>query len=200
MSANRVFASLPVLESLARAVMSLEDPECWRAWLQLCVALPCFGRYSLHMWVQREAKDRFTRMKERGFSCDYLLPCGKLHHDNDQPAVNHANGHKEWWVNGKRHRDNDQPVVIYAGGTKEWWVHGKLHRDNDLPAVIFSNGGMEWWVYDKRHRDNDQPAVTRADGSKAWWVHGKQHRDNDQPAVIYADGSKKWWVEGKHVK
>ncbi len=59
MNVNDILSPLPVLESLARAVMSLEDPECWRTWVQLCVALPCFGRYSLNEWVQREVKDKF---------------------------------------------------------------------------------------------------------------------------------------------
>lgn len=42
---------------------------------------------------------------------------------------------EEWYKNGKLHRDNDLPAVI-DGVNKKWYKYGKLHRDNDLPAVI----------------------------------------------------------------
>ncbi len=149
MSANEVFASLPVLESLARAVMSLEDPECWRTWLQLCVALPCFGRYSLHMWVQREAKERFTRMTDHSEYVEFVLPCGERHSSNDQPAAIWKGDDETWWVHGKLHRDNDQPAVFCPDGYKAWYINGKLHRDNGQPARIFSDGYKQWWVEGK---------------------------------------------------
>lgn len=30
-----------------------------------------------------------------------------------------------WYVNGLRHRDNDLPAIEHANGTREWWVNGK---------------------------------------------------------------------------
>ena len=30
-----------------------------------------------------------------------------------------------WYVNGKLHRDNGLPAIEYADGDKEWWVNGK---------------------------------------------------------------------------
>jgi hypothetical protein len=49
------------------------------------------------------------------------------------PAIEYANGCKEWWIHGKRHRE-DSPAIEWGNGMKEWWIHGKLHRA-DGPAV-----------------------------------------------------------------
>ena len=70
---------------------------------------------------------------------------GKLHRDEDQPAVINANGSKYWYQDGLRHRDDDLPAIVYANGTKEWYQNGELHRGNDLPAVINADGS-EWYV------------------------------------------------------
>jgi len=57
-------------------------------------------------------------------------------------------GTQEWRMNGRLHRDNDQPAVIYPDGTQEWISNGRLHRDDDQPAYIDprehkNGGGME---------------------------------------------------------
>lgn len=44
-----------------------------------------------------------------------------------------------WYKNGKLHRDNDQPAVIYANGSRRWYVNGNLHRNNDKPVVFLAN-------------------------------------------------------------
>ena len=111
-------------------------------------------------------------------------------HRIDGPAIEHANGSKEWWVNGYRHRI-DGPAIEHANGSKEWWVNNKLHR-MDGPAVEDANGSKEWYVNGEAHRI-DGPAIEWIDGSNLWYVNGKQHR-SDGPAVEYADGSKQWWV------
>ena len=38
------------------------------------------------------------------------------------------NGTKVWWMNGKIHRDNNLPAIIYADGAKEWYQYGRRHR------------------------------------------------------------------------
>ena len=37
------------------------------------------------------------------------------------------------WKNedGKLHRDNDLPAVEWKSGGKEWWINGSLDREND---------------------------------------------------------------------
>jgi len=42
----------------------------------------------------------------------------------DGPAIEDANGTKEWFLNGKRHRE-DGPAVEYANGDKLWFLNGK---------------------------------------------------------------------------
>ena len=65
-------------------------------------------------------------------------------HRTDGPAVEWANGRKEWYTNGKRHR-TDGPAVEWADGTKAWWVNGERHR-TDGPAVELADGSKEWFI------------------------------------------------------
>ena len=44
-------------------------------------------------------------------------------HRLDGPAVERAEGAREWWINGKRHR-LDGPAVEWPDGIHGWWVHG----------------------------------------------------------------------------
>ena len=82
------------------------------------------------------------------YNCDW----GRLHR-LDGPAVEKANGTKEWWVNGIRHRE-DGPAIEYDDGIKHWWVNGKQHRI-DGPAAEFTDGSKEWWVEGKYLSEED---------------------------------------------
>ena len=55
-------------------------------------------------------------------------------------------GNRIEWRNeeGEIHR-LDGPAIEWADGTKEWWAHGKYHR-LDGPAVERADGTKEWWV------------------------------------------------------
>ena len=66
-----------------------------------------------------------------------------LHHE-DGPAVEYAEGTKEWYLDGKRHRE-DEPAIEYANGTKVWYLYDKLHRE-DEPAVEHANGTKYWFL------------------------------------------------------
>ena len=124
----------------------------------------------------------------------YFNNNGKYHR-TDGPAVEYANGIKEWYLNGKLHR-TDGPAIERPDGTKYWYLNGKTHR-TDGPAVEYANGIKEWWVNGKLHR-TDGPAIEYADGTKYWYLNGKTHR-TDGPAIEYANGTKEWWVNGKKV-
>ena len=52
------------------------------------------------------------------------------------------------WYNqqDKLHREGGLPAIEFADGSKEWMVNGKLHREGGLPAVEFANGGKQWYV------------------------------------------------------
>jgi hypothetical protein len=77
---------------------------------------------------------------------------------------------KEWHVNGKIHREDDLPAVEREDGEKSWWVNGRLHRDADKPAVEYVDGAKCWFVNGRPHREDHKPVVENADGSKQWWV------------------------------
>ena len=57
----------------------------------------------------------------------------------------HPNGTQEWYKEGKIHRDNDQPAVIYADGTKSWCKEGKSHREMINLRSFIADGTKEWY-------------------------------------------------------
>lgn len=86
-------------------------------------------------------------------------------------------------VGGKFHREHG-PAIEHANGNKEWYKHGKLHRE-DGPAIEWHNGSKEWYINGKLHRE-DGPAREWSDGTKAWYKCGLLHQE-DGPAIIYGD-------------
>jgi hypothetical protein len=103
-----------------------------------------------------------------------------------------------WYnVNGKLHRNNDLPAIEYANGDKEWYINGKLSRNNDLPAIEYANGTKFWFVNGKQHRDHDLPAVEYTNGDKMWFADGKYHRLGGLSAAEFVHGSKSWYIRGK---
>jgi hypothetical protein len=77
-------------------------------------------------------------------------------------------------LNGKLHRDNDLPAVEWVDGDKEWYQNGQRHRDNDLPAYERADGSKAWWQNGLRHRE-DGPAIEWANGRKEYWLDGKEY-------------------------
>ena len=103
-------------------------------------------------------------------------------------------------LDGKLHRENDKPAVECADGMRSWYCKGQLHRDNDKPAYEDVDGEKIWFYNGQRHRENDKPAIEKADGTKMWYYNDAYHRENDKPAIEYADGMKNWWLNGKRIK
>jgi hypothetical protein len=68
----------------------------------------------------------------------YYNSAGRLHR-TDGPAVEHANGTKEWCQNGLRHR-LDGPAIEYANGYQEWWLNGKRYTKQDYHAQLKALG------------------------------------------------------------
>ena len=66
-------------------------------------------------------------------------------HREDGPAIEWADGSKEWYKEGKRHRDDGEPAVEYTYGKKEWYKEGLRHRDEG-PAVELPSGEKEYWL------------------------------------------------------
>lgn len=101
-----------------------------------------------------------------------------------------AEGHVFRHVNGKLHSENDAPAVIYADGTQWWYREGKIHRDGG-PAVRLANGVEEWWQDNQRHRDGAPAVIYPATpvvaaslrGVKQWWTRGKLVKEEIPPQV-----------------
>lgn len=74
---------------------------------------------------------------------------------------------------GELHRE-DGPAVEGANGTKEWYLNGLRHRV-DGPAYEEPNGDQEWLVNGVLHR-SDGPAIEDIDGYQAWYLNGVKHR------------------------
>ncbi len=177
---------------LAGASFIRADRLTLRCFLLLCKD---FCKLVLANWAQ--IVEHYTMKEVLPDETQYTF-CGRLHRDNDLPAVICTNKTRKWYQHNKLHRDNDLPAIIWADGSQEWYYHGKLHRDNDLPAVIWTNG-TQWWYHNKLHRDNDLPAII-ATRVQYWYKHGKVHRDNDLPAIICTNGSQEWHQYGKFIR
>ena len=110
---------------------------------------------------------------------------------------------KMWYVRGKLHRDNDLPAVIHAIGTKKWYQDGILHRDHDRPAIEHADGRLEWVCKGIRHRSNG-PAIVWPDGSTFYFQNGKLHRNDGQPAFIpslfFPDSHVVWYENDEQIK
>jgi hypothetical protein len=56
-----------------------------------------------------------------------------LHRENG-PAVERANGSKQWYWYGELHR-RGAPAIEHADGRTEWWQCGRKIKDPTLPAA-----------------------------------------------------------------
>ena len=55
-------------------------------------------------------------------------------------------GTVKWYnENGQLHRE-DGPAVEYADGGRQWYLNDQLHRE-DGPAIEWANGTVEWWLH-----------------------------------------------------
>ena len=74
---------------------------------------------------------------------EYTNSKGQLHRE-DGPAIEYANGDKEWYLNGQRHR-LDGPAIEYADGDKMWFLNDQYHRE-DGPAIEWPSGIKHWFI------------------------------------------------------
>jgi len=88
-----------------------------------------------------------------------------IHRDDNEPAVIHPNGDREWWRYGHKLRTvkSDGTIMLY-------W--GRVLHCSDGPAIIRPDGTKEWYCKGARHRVSG-PAITRPDGSEEWYHFGE---------------------------
>ena len=93
-------------------------------------------------------KEQFIHVDERGTKRYFSDREMTILHREDGPAIEWANGSKEWYINDKLHRE-DGPACEYAAGGKHWCINGKLHRE-DGPAFEGADGGKQWYINGKQ--------------------------------------------------
>ena len=86
--------------------------------------------------------DESTRTVDSDGTITYRNSAGQLHRV-DGPAIEDANGDKEWYLNGQYHRI-DGPAIEYADGDKFWCINDQLHCV-DGPAAEDANGDKKYW-------------------------------------------------------
>jgi hypothetical protein len=118
-------------------------------------------------------------------------------HREDGPAIDCANGDKEWFLNGTLHRE-DGPAIEWADGAKSWFLNGTLHRE-DGPAVEWANGDKYWYLNDKLHRE-DGPAMEWMNGDKSWYINGKELTEAEFNARTKSCNGKVVEIDGKKYK
>ena len=73
--------------------------------------------------IKEGMKEQYIWINTRGTKRYYSNKQMTVLNREDGPAVEFANGFKEWHVNGKLHRE-DGPAFEYADVYKSWWVNG----------------------------------------------------------------------------
>ena len=58
-------------------------------------------------------------------------------------------GDKRWYLNGKLHRENDLPAIEYIYGFYKAWYMNDMHHRPGGAAREWANGNKEWWLNDK---------------------------------------------------
>jgi hypothetical protein len=100
--------------------------------------------------LKKEIKEYFTKCKITDSGERWYFN-GKLHREDDQPAIISPNESKEWYFNGKLHRDDEafgpecgnsegvsssKPAVMWKDGRKSWFRHGNI-IENVIIIVLF---------------------------------------------------------------
>ena len=89
-------------------------------------------------------KEQYIHTDEFGDKFYYSDREMTILHREDGPAIEWADGGKEWLLNGKLHRE-DGPAIEWSCGRKEWYLNGKLHRE-DGPAIEWADGNKTWYL------------------------------------------------------
>lgn len=97
----------------------------------------------------------------------------KFHRENG-PAIEYANGEKQWWINGKFHRE-DGPAIEYPDGSKYWYKNDKLHRE-DGPAIEYPCGRKFWYLNNKELTEAEHQVKVKSCDGKTVTINGKTYK------------------------
>jgi len=79
-------------------------------------------------------EQQYIWIDEYGNKCYYKDKAMTIYHRLDGPAVEYADGSKEWYVDDKRHR-LDGPACDWADGHKSWYVDGERLTERRFNAL-----------------------------------------------------------------
>jgi antitoxin component YwqK of YwqJK toxin-antitoxin module len=92
---------------------------------------------------------QYITIDDDGDKCYYKDKEMEILHREGGPAIEYANGGKEWYRDGKHHREDGPAAEWPDGSKKEWYWDGKLHRE-DGPAIEWADGGKRWYLNGKK--------------------------------------------------
>ena len=81
--------------------------------------------------MKQEQYIRIDRYRDKYYHKDREMI---ILHRLDGPAIECAEGHKQWWVDGKLHR-LDGPAIIWSNGDKVWYVDGEYLTEEQFNAL-----------------------------------------------------------------
>ncbi len=124
-------------------------------------------------WIMKIASLKFSDEKKPSLYDVKIDENGNVHY-YEEPSfydveIDDDGNVRYYNERGQLHR-LDGPAVERADGTKEWYQDDMPHRE-DGPALELSNGGRGWFEDGLKHR-LDGPAIIWPDGTKEWWVQG----------------------------
>ncbi len=107
-------------------------------------------------------------------------------HRNDEPAIIHIDGNKEWYINGKQVR-----VEKYTNGK----LTHLMYKENTLTFVIADNKKVIFTDGILNYLDDDKPCVTIFKDDKIiqeqWFINHNFGRIDDKPCIIDYDDNNK---------
>ena len=92
-------------------------------------------------------KETLTVETDKNGTTTYCNADGDFHNPHG-PAVVHADGSIEYWINDQLH-NSDGPAIVYVDGHKEYYINGNLHNP-DGPAVVYADGHKEYHINGER--------------------------------------------------
>lgn len=79
-------------------------------------------------------EEQYIHIDEEGNKSYFADREMKILHRTDGPAMEWANGTKEWYLDDELHRV-DGPAVEWADGTKEWYVNGAQYTEEEFENI-----------------------------------------------------------------
>ena len=78
-----------------------------------------------------------------------------MQHREYGPAVEHPDGHREWWFNNQLHRE-DGPAIEWENGEKYWFIHGLEFTEKEFMKRI----GLEFPLEEIKEIENELQDLT----------------------------------------